>query len=250
MKGAVSAFVLFCFCTLFAESESIEEMKQVQSLHNRISEDLMSIKKTFPKSQRTVYGLLDQVCKIYKISKEKIKSEAGLRVVVKEKLQTTTTLQQEVLSLKTELHAIKGELDVTKDSLRETSKQLEDNTIMLSKVAEEKQNLEKEKQKLDKANQQLLQSHELDAQASQYQSKSDGAKPLVAKSLSRRSLSVAAGEDGEMVGEGGKGTRELAPGKPVKAQSANPYDLKSRHYVDVSGQSFSVTSTSDPSSPL
>jgi chromosome segregation ATPase len=140
----------------FAQNETTK----VQQLHQVISNDLIKIRKTFPNSQRMVYSLLDQVCKIYKISKEKIEIEHKLKGVVKEKVTEIVTLKKENSQLKTELENLKGELNTTQETLNNTSKKLESNKTTLENLKKEKAKIEAEKVLLTQEREKLIKIQE------------------------------------------------------------------------------------------
>jgi chromosome segregation ATPase len=120
----------------------------IQKLQTKISSDLLNIRKEFPKSQPTVYSALDQLGKIYKISKDTLSEEIKLKKQVEEKDSENNQLKNENLELKTELNSIKNELDSTKQNFTAVNKKTEQTNAILVYMVKEKQKLIKEKELL------------------------------------------------------------------------------------------------------
>lgn len=121
----------------------------VQQLHNKISNDLLSIRKEYPKSQPVVYSVLDQVCKIYQISKSAIEGKKRLKETIKTRDLENKLLKGENLTLKNEISSLQNELGSTQQNLTSIAKKLEQKNMVINFMAKEKQKLAIEKEKLE-----------------------------------------------------------------------------------------------------
>jgi chromosome segregation ATPase len=160
MKILARVITITVLIVIIHNAYAQDQTKKVQQLHQVISNDLIKIRKTFPNSQRTVYSLLDQVCKIYKISKEKIETEQKLKGIVKEKVTEIVTLKKENSQLKTKLENLKGKLNTTQETLQTTSKKLKSNKTAFENLKKEKNKIEAEKILLAQEREKLIRLQE------------------------------------------------------------------------------------------
>lgn len=98
----------------------------LQGTYKKIVDDLVAVKKKFPDSQATVYGVIDQVGQMHEIASESIKKYSDLNKKVndqekklaanKNKDLECTALQNEITSLKNDLTAANQKLVVVEES--------------------------------------------------------------------------------------------------------------------------------------
>lgn len=205
-------FIISAISTLYAQNS----VEQIQKIHQKINADLMTIRKKFPKSQRTVYSLLDQVCKIYKVSKEKMAMETNLKLMLQEKMQHYNTLKEENNTLKAQIETLQGELSATKTNLTSAAQKLEEKKSMISFMKKEKTKLETERNKLNEEKEKLI-------KASQLQQKLEGNEVAENKT---------------------------EPDPANLSTKAYTSMLKQRRHTLKMDQSLNLTSTSEPISPL
>ena len=145
---------LICFLFLLSSTRTFNLFAQqaeevVQHLHNKISNDLLNIRKEYPKSQPVVYSVLDQVCKIYQISKSAIDGKKKLKEKFKTKELENKLLKGENSTLKNEISSLKNELGSTQQNLTSIAKKLEQKNMAINLMAKERQKLAIEKEKLE-----------------------------------------------------------------------------------------------------
>ena len=115
--------------------------KQIQQLHTKISNDLLGIRKTYPKSQLVVYSVLDQVCKMYTISKNVLIKKKSLKKQITLKDREKNALRVKSLSLKNKMLKMENDLNKSRQSFTSTTKTLEQKDLILAQLKKEKGNL-------------------------------------------------------------------------------------------------------------
>ncbi len=130
--------------------------KKMSNLHNKISKDLLSLKKKHPKAQPQVYSLLDQVCKMYQLSKTTIKKKKELKGKLIFSNKNSNVLETKNTILKKELNTLKGKFHSKLKVLESKNKTLAKNTVMLGFVNQEKLKMEKEINRLKEEQKQLI----------------------------------------------------------------------------------------------
>lgn len=129
---------------------------QISKIYNNVSKDLLSLKKEHPQTQPKVYSLLDQVCKMYKLSKNSI----GKKKLLKNKLSTSnkesSILKVENLTLKTNIKKLITKLNLTKKDLETKTKKLTKNNLMLTIVNKEKESMQGQLKELQEEQKQLI----------------------------------------------------------------------------------------------
>ncbi|MBD3231997.1 hypothetical protein GF322_05070 [Candidatus Dependentiae bacterium] len=138
---------------LFASKDN-----DIQTLHKSISDELLNLRKQYPQTQPIVYSLLDQVCKMYRVSKNALEKKSNLKQIVKNKTIENKLLKSENLNLKNELNSLKNELNANLKNLNSVAKKLEQKNTMLSMLTKEKQKILNEKSKLEEEKKIFLKS--------------------------------------------------------------------------------------------
>ena len=105
-RERIICLILFVFLSSIYKITPSKTEEVVQTLHNKISNDLLSIRKEYPKSQPMVYSLLDQVCKMYQISKSAMEGKKKLKNLVQTKELENKLLKGENATLKNEVDLV------------------------------------------------------------------------------------------------------------------------------------------------
>lgn len=159
--------IIFCInfvmgSLLYGDKDVSPEM--LQGTYRKIVEDLVAVKKKFPESQATVYGVIDQVGQMHEMASESIKKCLDLNKKIREQEKKLTasstsfkhkdlefaTLQSEFISLKNDLTTANQKLAIA-DKKFEAEKQQADKLLQeITKSADGKKVLaeDKEKQKV------------------------------------------------------------------------------------------------------
>lgn len=130
--------------------------KKMSNLHNKISKDLLSLKKNHPHTQPQVYSLLDQVCKMYQLSKTTMKKKKELKVKLIHVNKNRNTLENKNTVLTKEINILKVKFYSKIKILESKNKILAKNTAILGFVNKEKLKMEKEINRLKEEQKQLI----------------------------------------------------------------------------------------------
>ncbi|MFH1461464.1 MAG: hypothetical protein ABIF12_00745 [bacterium] len=130
--------------------------KKIYDLHNKISKNLLTLKKDYPNTQPKVYSLLDQVCKMYQFSKNTLKKKCDLKIKYVHLDKEYKSLNIENTNLKNELKSLTNKFDSKTKELENKNKILTKNTAILSIVSQEKKQMEIEINKLKEEQKELF----------------------------------------------------------------------------------------------
>jgi hypothetical protein len=147
--GIVLVSVLFINPKLTSKGSS----EQIQQLYSKINNELLTIRKEHPDSQKTIYSVLDQVCKMYSVSKSVIERKKTLKHTLSNE---KNTLRVKNLSIAQKLKTLEDELDSTKQNFSSTSKTAQQKDLLIAQLTKEKAQLLNEKAKLEEEKKQLL----------------------------------------------------------------------------------------------
>ena len=138
----ITKVVCVIACTNYCALSFAKSAVQMQQLYKKIGSELIVIRKEFTAAQPKVYSLLDQVEKLYAVSKN-----VHQKKVQYKKLYKTKDL--EVVKLKKELSLAKSEVQTTRSQLDFTHKRLEAEKANVSAVIKEKNDFINKVSKLD-----------------------------------------------------------------------------------------------------
>jgi len=113
----------------------------VQDLYKKIGDDLIALRKEFVGAQSKVFSVLDQIDKMYNITKSTIQKNQELVKTVKRHVTENTWLKNEVVSVRKELSTAKKTLESAQNSI-------DDAHVKLANEKEQAQLLVQEKSKL------------------------------------------------------------------------------------------------------
>lgn len=134
---------------LFCKGSSV----QIQQLYSKISNELLSIRKEYPSAQPTVYAAIDQVCKMYSVSKDVIERKKQLkRNLTNEK----NSLRVKNVSLMQKIKTMEDELNSTKQNVNDNYKSIEQKDFLISQLKRENEQLINENKKISEEKKQLL----------------------------------------------------------------------------------------------
>lgn len=124
---------------------------QIQEIHKKVSDDLLNLKKEYPKGQSTIYSILDQVGKMYQISKTVIIKKREYKKQFKAKIVEVDLLKAEVTSLKKDIINNKLELENKNKNIALMSKDIEKKDRLLTFISKEKERILKQHQNLNQS---------------------------------------------------------------------------------------------------
>jgi putative ubiquitin-RnfH superfamily antitoxin RatB of RatAB toxin-antitoxin module len=137
---AVLGVALFFKSSIFAGINS----QQLTRLYKSMGDELTDLRKKNPGIESKIYLLLDQVDRIYNISKNVIQTKRAYKDRVKTKKQENGILQNEIFNLKNELDVAKNELGIFNKKLEETKVSLDNEKIKAEGLSKEKKILEEQ----------------------------------------------------------------------------------------------------------
>ncbi len=223
MVKLLTRFLLLCLSSLLLFTFTIipkGTSKKIQELHIKISNDLVGIRKKFPKSQLVVYSVLDQVCSMYSLSKNVIHKKKTLKKGIIAQNREYNNIRVKSLTLKNKLLKVANELHQYQKNQTTNVKNLEQKDLLIAQLSKDKETLLTIKKKLEiEMNHLKLQLNSLQT-SSHAQNKDDG--------LSEDSV----GKDPEYLN---------------KIYSPN---MKKRNNITQNNYNLNLTSSSDPISPL
>ena len=152
----ISLIFMLLVTTFVGNNYAKNTDKKMSTLHNKISKDLLSLKKEHPKTKPQVYSLLDQVCKMYQLSKTTINKKKKLKIQLVSLNKNSYILKTQNTGFKKELNKLKGKLGSKIKALESKNKTLAKNTVMLGFVNQEKLKMENEINRLREEQKQLI----------------------------------------------------------------------------------------------
>lgn len=109
VRGMQAGACLICCYSAYAEKQSTAD--KLASLYKHVGDELVSIRKEFPQSQRKVYMVLDKIDQLYNASKLSCEKKRRFKELLKTRDKENSSLNNEVIVLKSELDAVNGKLD-------------------------------------------------------------------------------------------------------------------------------------------
>ena len=212
-KLAHTILTMLVFSSSFIAASKIEQ--QIQSLHKKISDQLLNIRKEYSQTQPIVYSLLDQVCKMYQLSKNTVEKKKKFKKQLNQKEQEQKSLKAELSEVKNKTTELEDKFVQSQNTLAMAAKKLEQKDEIVTFIEKEKNKLIKEKEELDKQRKQLEEEKHA----------------LLIKASKLDNTNSSQEED-------------------KKNQAFYPANMKKRHNNNPYAQSLNLTSTSDPISPL
>lgn len=152
MLKILTKFLLIITISLLIFSSHIipkETTEAIHTLHSQISNDLAGIGKKLPQAKREVYSILDQVCKMYSLSKGVIEQKNQLEKNLLEQNKEKNALRVKNLSLKNKLLKTEKSLTQYKDDQTSKTKDLEQKDFIIAQLNKEKETLTSMNKKLE-----------------------------------------------------------------------------------------------------
>jgi len=113
---------------------------ELKNLHREIGNNLIKIKREYPRAQDTVYLVLDQLGKYYSFSKKIISKKKEYKKMLKDELERGEAAKKELAEFKTKMGKVKK-------VMLDASEKLKKDSEKVSKLKVEKESLSKEKEK-------------------------------------------------------------------------------------------------------
>lgn len=126
---------------------------QIQQLYSKISSELLAIRKEYPNSQPTVYTAIDQVCKMYSVSKNVIERKKQLK---KKLTNEKNALRIKNVSLMQKIKNMEDDLTSIKQNVNDNSRSIEQKDSLISQLKRENEQLINENKKISEEKKQLL----------------------------------------------------------------------------------------------
>lgn len=169
LKVKTVIYVIFTSITCLSIKNIIpkDSSAQIQQLHKKISDDLLSLRKEYPKTQSTIYPLLDQVGQLYKISRNAIVKEKTYKQKIDSNQSELTKLYQENNELKLKMTNIQSTNEEKQKEFDHLNNKLKKRKIHLAMLAKEREDLNKKVNQFEEQQlQQLEKSEEVKNQKS------------------------------------------------------------------------------------
>lgn len=126
-----------------------DDQQRVQDLYKKIGDDLITIRKEFSGAQPKVFSVLDQIDKMYSITKSTMQKNQDLSKDLKRHAAENLWLKNEVVNVRKELSSAKQTIEATQNSLEDVHTKLEDEKKEARLLAQEKNTLEDKVQNLE-----------------------------------------------------------------------------------------------------
>ncbi len=117
--------------------------EQIHSLYKQMTNELIGIRKDFAGTQHRVYTLLDQVDKMYNVTKNLHQRKNDLFAQINNTSSSYQKLAAENKKLKSELATAKQKFDITFKELEKTHKQLASEQERITQRSQERRTLQK-----------------------------------------------------------------------------------------------------------
>ena len=122
---------------------SKDSSNQIQQLHKKISDDLLSLRKEYPKTQSTIYPLLDQVGQLYKISRDAIAKEKTYKQKMHSDQSKFNKLYEENNELKLKITSIQSTNEEKQKEFDQLNEKLKKRDLHLAILIKEREDLNK-----------------------------------------------------------------------------------------------------------
>lgn len=143
----ISKTICILTCASYCAAANTKSAAQMQQLYKKIGSELITIRKEYSAAQPKVYSLLDQVEKLYAVSKNVHQKKVQYKKLYKVK-------EIEVVSLKKEIAQMKNEFQSTRSQLDATHKKLEAEKANANNILKEKNEIINKISKLEALSQQ------------------------------------------------------------------------------------------------
>lgn len=142
----ILGIIVFGFTSKIGGGELKNELK---TLHREIGNNLIKIKKEYPKTQDVVYSVLDQLGKYYSFSKKLISKKKEYKKLFKDEVSKGDIVKKELAKLKERMGKVKKVMIDASDKLKKDSEKV-------VRLKEEKEALAKEKELFEVEKQALI----------------------------------------------------------------------------------------------
>lgn len=118
----------------------------IQTIHQRVADDLINIRKEHPDIQPKIYAILDQIAKMSSTAQSSLQQQKGLKRLVLEKTAENIALKQELATLKNEVNGTKKTLESAR---LELNRKLEEEKKNVQQLWQERKELMNKMQAFD-----------------------------------------------------------------------------------------------------
>lgn len=156
MKNYIKILIIISVIISFSKIIAKKTDIFISNTYNQINQDLLNLKKDYPQTQATVYTLLDQVCNLYKasknISEKRLKNKTDLKI----KIQENFLLKTENNKLKNTIKDLESKVNLSQKEIETKNKALAKNSYMLNYISKEKDQIQNKITQLQEEQKQLL----------------------------------------------------------------------------------------------
>lgn len=145
-------FVGLCFSCIHGRSVRSE----LQSLHREIGNNLIRIKKDYPKSQTVVYSVLDKLGKYYSFSKDLIAKEKEHKHRQEEEKKRADELEKRAGAMREKIKKMANVMRKVSEKIQNEYVKVDDINIAKASLAAERESFMREKEQLLKDKEKLI----------------------------------------------------------------------------------------------
>ncbi len=162
LKVKTVIYIIFTSITCLSIKNIIpkDSSAQIQQLHKKISDDLLSLRKEYPKTQSTIYPLLDQVGQLYKISRNAILKEKAYKQKINLNQSELTNLYRENNELKLKMTNVQSTNKENQKEFDHLNNKLKKREMHLAMLAKEREDLNKKVNQFEEQQLQQLEKSE------------------------------------------------------------------------------------------
>lgn len=119
MKSVVTSVLFATNFAFFLQLSCGKNSSEIHTVYKKIGEDLINLRKEFSAAQPKVYSLLDQVDKMYTLTKTTQQKKTDYRKKYQESIKQGARALQENEALKSQVKNLEGKLLFTSTKLEE-----------------------------------------------------------------------------------------------------------------------------------
>ncbi|KKP24183.1 MAG: hypothetical protein SZ59_C0002G0029 [candidate division TM6 bacterium GW2011_GWF2_28_16] len=156
MKNYIKLLIIISVIISFSKIIAKKTDIFILNTYNQINQNLLNLKQDYPQTQTTVYSLLDQVCNLYKASKNISEKRFKNKTELKIKIQENVLLKTENIKLKSSIKDLESKFNLSQKEIETKNKALAKNSYMLNYVNKEKEQMQNKVTQLQEEQKHLL----------------------------------------------------------------------------------------------
>lgn len=124
MRKVCFSCAMFLFLGMISSMCFCQNLEQIQQIYKKIGDELGGIRKENSAMQPRVFSILDQLDKMYALSKESLQENEKIKKLCDDKSVELSALKRENTSLKTDVETLKQKLTTASSYLDEQKSQV------------------------------------------------------------------------------------------------------------------------------